>query len=478
MTKWSCTRKTLKTIKEDIIVMRNESINLKNIVEMQRNFFNTNKTKSIEYRIKMLKRLEKVIKDNEEIIFSELYEDLSKSKAESYMTEIAMVYSEIHYILKNIKRWSKLKRVRGSKSTFPARNYIYSEPYGVVLIISPWNYPFNLTIAPLIDAIAAGNCAIIKCSEYSINTSKVIEKIIKDTFDESYIYCLNPNFDHDELLNQKYDYIFFTGSARVGKIIMREASYNLTPVSLELGGKSPCIIDETADINLAAKRITWGKLLNAGQTCVAIDYVVVHRNVKDEFISALRKEIKTRYPDVLNNKDYPKIINERHYERLVNLIKTDKDIIGGNKNDKDQKIEPTIFPNSDFDHEIMKEEIFGPLLPIIEYDDINEVIDIIKSREKPLACYIFSQEKENSNYIINRLSFGGGCVNDVIIHLTNPNMPFGGVGYSGIGFYHGKYGFETFSHKKSVVKNTRFLDISLRYAPFNDKKLKKIKRIM
>ena len=451
---------------------------LKNVVEKQKEFFNTDETKSVGYRISMLRKLENVIKENEKQILSALYEDLSKSEAEAYMTEIGIVYGEIREALKNVKKWSKPRRVRGSLGTFPAKSYVYSEPYGVVLIISPWNYPFNLSISPLVAAIASGNCAVIKCSKKSKNTSKIIRDIINKTFEEEYIYCVDSELDYDEILHQRYDFIFFTGSARVGKIIMSVASENLIPVSLELGGKSPCIIDETADIKLSAKRIVWGKLLNAGQTCVSIDYIIVHKNVKEELIKYLQKEIGLRYPDAVNNKSYPKIINTHHYERLLNLIKTESKVIGGKSNDSERKIEPTIFPDVDFNHEIMKGEIFGPLLPIIEYDDIDKVINIIKEREKPLACYIFSQRKEKADHIINSLSYGGGCVNDTIMQLANSHVPFGGVGNSGMGSYHGKHGFDLLSHKKGIVKNKTIFDLPFRYAPFDLKKLNIFKRIM
>ena len=451
---------------------------LKSIVEKQKEFFKKDTTKSVEFRINILQKLEKVIRDNEKQILSALYEDLSKSEAEGYLTEIGIVYGEIHEALKKVKKWSKPKRVMGSLGTFPAKSYVYSEPYGVVLIMAPWNYPFNLSLSPLVASIASGNCAVIKCSKESKNTSRIIREIINKTFEEEYIYCVDSELDYDEILHQRYDFIFFTGSARVGKIIMRVASENLTPVSLELGGKSPCIIDETADIKLSAKRIVWGKLLNAGQTCVSIDYIVVHKNIKEEFIKYLQEEIELRYPDAINNKSYPKIINPHHYERLLNLIKTESNVIGGKSNDNERKIEPTIFPDVDFDHEIMKDEIFGPLLPIIEYDDIDKVINIIKAREKPLACYIFSQRKENADYIINSLSYGGGCVNDTIMQLANSHIPFGGVGNSGMGSYHGKHGFDLLSHKKGIVKNKKIFDLPFRYAPFDLKKLKIFKRMM
>ena len=451
---------------------------LKSIIKNQRNFFNTNATKSVEYRLRMLQRLKKIISDNEDKILSVLYKDLSKSKSEAYMTEIAMVYAELDEALKNVRSWSRPQRARGTIGTFPAKNYIFSEPYGIVLIISPWNYPFNLAIAPLIAAIAAGNCAVIKCSKESKYTSNLIKEIINKTFDKNYIYCVEPDIDYNDMLSQRYDYIFFTGSSRVGKIIMNAASKNLTPVSLELGGKCPCIVDESANIKIAAKRIVWGKLLNAGQTCVSVDYVAVHNSVKEKLIKCILKEIKSRYHDALNSNTYPRIINEHHYKRLLNLIKVEKNIIGGRADEFSRKIEPTVLPEADFEDEIMKEEIFGPLLPIIEYDDIKKLIRTIKEREKPLACYVFTKYEKTARHIIKSISYGGGCVNDVVIQVSNHYMPFGGVGNSGIGSYHGKYGFDTFSHKKSVVWNETMLDLPIRYAPFNLLKFRMLKYIL
>ena len=451
---------------------------LKNIIKNQRAFFNTDVTKPVEYRIRMLQRLEEAIRNNEVAILAALYKDLLKSKAEAYMTELAVVYAEINEALKNVKKWSRPQRVKGTIATFPSKNYVYSEPYGVVLIMAPWNYPFNLAISPLIAAIASGNTVIIKCSKESIYTSRVIKNIINKAFDLNYIFCVDEDIDHDELLNQRYDYIFFTGSQRVGKIVMNAASKNLIPVSLELGGKSPCIIDETANIKLATKRVLWGKLLNAGQTCVAVDYVLIHSSVKNKFIKYLKKEIRKRYPNALKNDTYPRIINEHHYNRLKNLIKAKENIIGGRGDDIVRRLEPTILPNVDFDHDIMKEEIFGPLLPIIEYDDIKKAIRTIKEREKPLACYVFTKDEKIARCIIKSISYGGGCVNDVVLHVSNHYMPFGGVGNSGMGSYHGKYGFETFSHKKSIVWNETTFDLPLRYAPFNPLKFRMLKKIL
>ena len=455
-----------------------KKVELKEIINKQRDFFNTNATKSVKYRIKMLQRLKEAIRNNEAAILSALYKDLLKSKAEAYMSELAIVYAEINEALKNVRKWSRPERVKGTISTFPAKNYVYSEPYGVVLIISPWNYPFNLAIAPLIAAIAAGNTAIIKCSKESVYTSKVIKNIINKAFGSNYIFCVDEDIDYDELLQQRYDYIFFTGSQKVGKIVMNIASNNLIPVSLELGGKSPCIIDETADIKLAARRVLWGKLLNAGQTCVSVDYVLIHSSVKDRFIKYLQKEIKRRYPNALNNDTYPRIINEHHYKRLMNLIKSEESIIGGRGDDVVRRLEPTILPDVDFDHEIMKEEIFGPVLPIIEYDDINKVIRIIKEHEKPLACYVFTRDEDTAKHIIKSISYGGGCINDVILQVSNHYMPFGGVGSSGIGSYHGKFGFDTFSHKKSIVWSKTMIDLPIRYAPFTPLKFRMLKKIL
>ena len=455
-----------------------KKVELKEIINKQRDFFNTNATKSVKYRIKMLQRLKEAIRNNEVAILSALYKDLLKSKAEAYMSELAIVYAEINEALKNVRKWSRPEKVKGTIATFPSKNYVYSEPYGVVLIMAPWNYPFNLAIAPLIAAIAAGNTAIIKCSKESIYTSKVIKYIINKAFSSNYIFCVDEDIDYDELLNQRYDYIFFTGSQRVGKIVMNIASNKLIPISLELGGKSPCIIDETADIKLAARRVLWGKLLNAGQTCVSVDYVLIHSSVKDRFIKYLQKEIKKRYPNALNNDTYPRIINEHHYKRLMNLIKSEDSIIGGRGDDVVHRLEPTILPDVDFDHEIMKEEIFGPVLPIIEYDDINNVIRIIKEHEKPLACYVFTRDEDTAKHIINSISYGGGCINDVILQVSNHYMPFGGVGSSGVGSYHGKFGFDTFSHKKSIVWSKTMIDLPIRYAPFNQLKFRILKKIL
>ena len=447
------------------------------IVNAQHSFFNSNKTKNAAFRKTMLVKLKKAIKQNENKILKALYLDLGKSKAESYMSEITMVYSEINTALSNLERWNKPKRVPTTLTTFPSKNYIYSEPYGVVLILAPWNYPVNLSLCPLVGAIAAGNCAVIKCSKSSPQTSNLIQNIINNTFNNKYIYCTDADIDYDSVLDQKYDYIFFTGSPKVGKKIMKKASENLTPVSLELGGKSPCIIDETANLRLAARRIAWGKFLNAGQTCISIDYVLVHEKVKNKFIKEMQKEIKKRYNNAAFSDSYPKIINEHHYSRLKKLMNTENTIIGGAYNDSARKIAPTLLPDTNFNKPVMQEEIFGPLLPIIAYSDLDKTIYNLKQKEKPLACYVFTNKKATARRIINEISYGGGCINDVIIHISNHHLPFGGVVNSGMGGYHGKYSFETFSHKKAVAKSSTLFDIPLRYAPYNKRKFNFFKRM-
>ncbi|MBR4358056.1 MAG: aldehyde dehydrogenase [Butyrivibrio sp.] len=439
------------------------------IIDKQRCFFATNKTKDVSFRIEALKKLRKEIKNREPEILTALYKDLGKSRSEAYLTELSIVYNEINIVISNLKKWSRPKKVKGSIATFPSGNYIYSEPYGIVLIIAPWNYPFNLLITPLIGAIAAGNCCILRSSENSINTAKIIPRIICNIFPENYIYCLDTYTEHENVLNQRYDYIFFTGSPRVGKIIMEKASEHLTPISLELGGKSPCFVDKNANIEVAAKRIIWGKFINAGQTCISIDFVLVHKDIKEKLIAELKKQLDLNYKDAQKSDSYPKIINKHHYIRLKKLLAGENNVIGGICNEKECKISPALITETDFSKPIMQEEIFGPLLPIIAYSNIDETIKELKEKELPLACYIFSEDKKYSEKIINELSFGGGCVNDVILHICNHNLPFGGVGQSGMGAYHGCYSFETFSQKKAIIKNTTRIDLPLRYILLNKK---------
>ncbi len=447
---------------------------IESIVASQRNFFNTNTTKDLSFRKESLEKLLEAIEENKESIYSALKEDLGKSKQESYMTEVGLVISALKHAISSLYKWAKPVRHKTPLTHFPAKSYVFSEPYGVTLILSPWNYPFFLSMSPLIGAIAAGNCVILKTSRSSSHTSAIISTIINSTFSSSYICAVDTGSDYNEILNCTYDYIFFTGSERVGRIVMRHASETLTPVTLELGGKSPCIIDRSANLKLAAKRIVWGKLLNAGQTCVAPDYVVVPSEQKDTFVSYLQKYTQQLMPNPLNNEDYPHIINLHHFIRLRNAIEKTASVAGGSYDEKKNKIEPAFFTDATFDDDIMKEEIFGPILPIIPYDDLDKVLDIIKHRPKPLACYIFGKSRSFKNKILTTLSFGGGCINDTVMHVANEYLPFGGIGSSGMGSYHGKYSFDTFSHKKSILANGS-IDTPFRYGPYSKKKLRTIR---
>lgn len=445
------------------------------ILNLQREFFNSSQSKDINYRKAQLHNLLKTIYKYEEDILLALKKDLSKSSFESYETEVGLVINELKFMIKNLRKFSKDAYVKTPIAHFPSRSKIYREPYGIVLIISPWNYPFQLTMMPLIGAIASGNCVVIKPSEYSINTSKIIEKIIKEIFSSKYVHLFNGGKEiSEELLSNKFDYIFFTGSVSVGKIVMKKAAENLTPVTLELGGKSPCIVDNTVNVNLVAKRIVWGKLLNAGQTCVAPDYILVHKSIKIELIEGIKRNIEEFYgkrPE--ENEEYPKIINKKHFDRLKELIDKENNVYGGKCNKDTLKISPAIIANATWESESMKEEIFGPIIPIIEYENLETIAQEINKREKPLALYLFTTSIKNENYIMKNISFGGGCINDTVIHLANHHLPFGGVGESGIGCYHGKRSFDTFSHSKGVLKKSNILDIPLRYPPFKNLSLLK-----
>ncbi len=448
------------------------------MVNKQRHFFYTDKTKSLSFRIGNLRKLKQAIKLNEDLILEALAKDLGKSHQEGFITEIGILYHEIDHMIKNLPKWSKPKRVKTPMVHFPAKSYIMREPYGVCLIISPWNYPFQLAISPLIGAIAGGNTAIIKPSEYSVNTTLVIEKIISDYFPEEYIAVIKGGKEETELLlDEQFDYIFFTGSVNVGKSVMEKAAKYLTPVTLELGGKSPCIVCEDADIELAAKRIVFGKLLNAGQTCVAPDYLLVHDKIKNELIKKIITYIDDFYEDSVNNPTYPKIISEKHFSRLINYLKGKKVIYGGNINVEELKLAPTLLDDINLDDHLMNEEIFGPILPIIYFNQISEAIDVIRNKPKPLALYLFTSNKNIEKKIIDQISFGGGCINDTILHLSTPYLPFGGVGESGMGAYHGSASFYTFTHAKSIFKKGKHFDISLRYPPYTEKKYRLLKKL-
>ncbi|MBN3348716.1 aldehyde dehydrogenase [Clostridium botulinum] len=445
--------------------------NIRNILEKQKSFFDKGYTKDINFRIEALRKLKRNIKINENNIFKALKIDLNKSEFETFITEIGIVYDEINGAIKNIKKWSKPKKVKTPITNFLASSYIYNEPYGLALIMSPWNYPFQLIMAPLVGAISAGNCVLLKPSELAIKTEKIIVKIIKDTFSDEYIGVITGGIEESTaLLKEKFDYIFYTGGINVGKIVMRAAAEHLTPITLELGGKSPCIVDKDANIDLAARRIAWGKFLNAGQTCVAPDYLVVHRNIKEKLISSIENYIVEFFGEnTFESEDYPRIINERHFKRLEGYLKEGKIVSGGNTDINNLYIEPTIIEGINFENRIMEEEIFGPIFPVIEFENIDKVIDIVKNNPKPLALYYFSENKEKQEFIIKNISFGGGCINDTIMHLSTSTLPFGGVGSSGIGGYHGRASFDTFSHKKSILKKSNLIDVKIRYAPFKGK---------
>lgn len=444
---------------------------IKTVVQRQREYFASGETLDLDFRIQALNKLKEYIKKYEDEILEALKKDLNKPPFEAYATEIGFVYNELNEIIKKLPRWSRPKRVKTPVTQFKASSYIVSEPYGVVLIMSPWNYPFQLSIAPLIGAIAGGNCAIVKPSAYSPHTSSVVSKILGECFENRYVYVVEGGREANrELLGEKFDYIFFTGSVSVGKIVMEAASRNLTPLTLELGGKSPCIVDRTADIELSARRIIWGKTVNSGQTCVAPDYCFAHRDIRDDLIKAMKKYIRHFYGESpCRNPEYPRIVNEKHFSRLKSLLQSGEIAAGGDYNEETLQISPTILVNVNLDSPVMQEEIFGPVLPVLEYDYIEQVITFINSRPKPLALYLFTRNKELEKMIVKRVSFGGGCINDTLVHLATSEMPFGGVGESGMGGYHGRWSFDTFTHKKSIMKKSFLIDIELRYPPYGNK---------
>lgn len=447
------------------------------ILEKQKDFFRSGKTLDIAFRVEYLKKLKQTIKDYEELIFDALFKDLGKSSTESYMCEIGLVLDEISYMIKNIKKFAKEQIVPTPMTNFPSKSKIKLVPRGNVLIMSPWNYPFLLAIEPLVDAISAGNTVVLKPSAYSSATSDVVFKIINNIFPEEYVKVVRGGRKENEaLLSYKYDYIFFTGSQNVGKEVLRKSAENLTPVTLELGGKSPCIIDKTANIPLTAKRIVFGKFLNCGQTCVAPDYLLCHENVKDDLIAEIKKQIIKQFGEnPLVNKTYGKIINEKHFNRVKDLIDENKVIVGGKYDENTLKIEPTVMDNVSWDDLIMQEEIFGPILPILTFKSADYIIEKIENRPHPLALYVFSQDKKFIDKITSHCRFGGGCINDVVVHLATPEMPFGGFGESGMGAYHGKFGFETFSHRRSILDKSLCVDLPMRYQPYKTSYFKLLK---
>lgn len=447
------------------------NLDYKNLLDKQRKYFLTGKTKDVEFRIKRLKALKEIIiKRNQEIVEA-LRKDFGKSEFETFSNEIMTSLEEIKLAIKKLHSWAAPRKVKTPIAYFKSSSRIYYEPYGIALIISAWNYPFQLAINPLIGAISAGNCCIIKPSELAPNTSKLLSEIIKECFDEEYCAIVEGGAQETTaLLNEKFDFILYTGSTHVGKIVAQAAAKHLTPVVLEMGGKSPCIIDNTADIEISARRIVWGKFLNAGQTCVAPDYLLVHKEVKDSLMKAIQKYIKDFYGDnPENSKDYCRIINEKHFDRLCALLEEGDIVAGGQTNRSQLYIEPTVIDHVTWNYPIMQEEIFGPILPIIEYEDLTNVIEMINAHEKPLALYIFSKNKKVQKKIINETSFGGGCINTTVLHAGNPYLPFGGVGSSGMGNYHGKASFDTFSHQKGILNKSLIVDPKFIYPPYKNK---------
>lgn len=441
------------------------------IINEQKAFFLTEETKSLAFRRKMLLRLKSEIIKNEQIIIDALYADFKKPAFESVLSETGLVLSELNLTIKKLNSWAKPKRVFPSFLNFPSTDKIYYEPYGTVLVIAPWNYPFQLSLLPVIGAIAAGNTVVLKPSELTPNTSKIVETIIESVFEEHFVAVVQGDAKvSQELLKQQWDYIFFTGSVNVGKIVAQASAQYLTPTTLELGGKNPCIVDETANIKLAAKRIVWGKFLNAGQTCIAPDYIIIHYSVKQAFIEALQNEIENSYSkNPQESKDFARIINSINLSRLRNLLKNENIIIGGEIDEERLYMAPTVINEPKLDSEVMKDEIFGPILPVLSYSNEEDIKSIVLKYNKPLSLYVFSTNKTFAKKMITSFSFGGGAINDTIVHFANPKLPFGGVGSSGIGAYHGKHSFYTFSHKKPVVKRGNWLDVPLRYAPYKGK---------
>lgn len=449
------------------------------LVESQREYFNSNATLDVRFRKIALKKLYQSIRAHEADIAEALHADLGKGADESYMCETGLVLSELSHMIKHLKKYAKPKKVSTPIAHFAAKSFELPSPYGDVLVMSPWNYPFLLSLDPVIEAVAAGNTVILKTSRYSPATAAVIEKIVSEAFEAKHVAALSGGRDVNEILMRtKFDYIFFTGGKTVGGLVYRNAAENMTPVTLELGGKSPLIVDKTANLKLAARRIVWGKYLNAGQTCVAPDYLWCEASVKDKLVTEIVREIERQFGGALSDDSYGKIITEKHFERITGLIDRSKVVYGGNSDPATRKIQPTVMDNVTFDDAVMGEEIFGPILPVMTFTDLGEVIEKVNSMPSPLALYFFSSDKKAQKRVINTCRFGGGCINDTVIHLATSNMGFGGYGASGIGAYHGKRGFDTFSHVKSIVDKKTFIDLYMRYRPYKKSGMKLVRMFL
>lgn len=453
-------------------------MNFQNILTAQKDFFNSQQTKNIKFRKRNLEKLKDLILQNEDLLYEAIYKDFGKSKFDTYSTEISLIFNDLKFYLKNLSALAKPKKVRTNLVNQLGTSRIYPEPLGCCLVIGAWNYPYLLSFAPLIAAIAAGNTCILKPSEIAENTMEVIAKIINENFPSDYIFVAKGSVpETTEILKLKFDKIFFTGSPKVGQIVYEAAAKNLTPVTLELGGKSPAIVTASANFDVAAKRIAWGKFLNAGQTCVAPDYILVDEKVKDSFLDSLKTFIeKNKYvPDA---KEYTRIINDRNFDRLVGLIASEKTFYGGHHDRGKRYIEPTILDDVTWNDAVMQEEIFGPILPVLTFKNFNDALLQIAAYEKPLAAYLFTNNKEEKENFSTKISFGGGCINDVLMHLSNDHLPFGGVGKSGIGSYHGKFGFDAFSHQKAILDRATWGEPNLKYPPYTDNKLELIKKVL
>jgi aldehyde dehydrogenase (NAD+) len=446
-------------------------LNIPTLLQQQRQFFKSQQTKDVSFRIEILKKLKAEIIAREQDVYDALKKDFKKPVFESFMSEYGLAISGINLVLKNLKSWAKPKRVRPSMLTFPSTDYIYKEPYGTVLVIAPWNYPFILAIEPIIMAVSAGNTVVLKPSELTTHTSQLVSDIIQNVFGQEYVASVQGGIPvATELLEQNWDYIFFTGSVPVGKIVAKAAANYLTPVTLELGGKSPCIVDETIDLNLAAKRIVWGKFFNGGQTCISPDYIIAHSSIKQNLVESLKSEIIRAYGEnPKQSEDYPRIINERNTARLKEMLEDVNVVFGGEHEVSECYIAPTLVDNPSLESTLMQDEIFGPILPVLTYTNEADINNIISNYDKPLSLYVFSKNKKFTNKIISSYSFGGGAINDPLIQFGNHRLPFGGVGASGIGAYHGKHGFDTFSHHKAVSKRGTWFDPPVRYAPYKGK---------
>ena len=461
-------------------LLSSRGVSLKKIREAQKSFFAKGKTRSFEFRDRQLRCLLEAIVENEDRILEALTKDLKKPSLEAFAAEVGFVYNEIKHVRAHLEKWMRPRRARGSLLVFPGQSKLISEPLGQVLIIGPWNYPFQLVISPLIGAIAAGNCAILKPSELTVHTSRVIAEIINETFPEDYIAVFEGGADVSlALLDEPFDHIFFTGSSKVGKVVAQAAAKHLSGVTLELGGKSPCIVHKDAPLKMAARKVTWGKFLNCGQTCVAPDYLLVHKDIKEEFLKLLTKQIKKFFgSDPQKSPDYARIVSKNHCERLAGFLDEGRVITGGLADVEECYLAPTILDDINFSNKIMEEEIFGPILPVITYDDLDKALVRVAERPKALSLYFFSKDKKLIDKVQKQVSFGGGCINDTIMHLANPHLPFGGVGHSGHGSYHGKESFKTFSHQKSLLVQNSWFDLPARYPPYRDWKTKIFKLLM